>query len=218
MIRQYRAAGLSLREIAGRLNQCLIPTKKSGIWQANTVRNILARALWSGSGPTPPLRGIALRCLQGFRRRGWLFRNTQSPAPESAQRRRTRASRLGFVLLPYTEPESDRRTLLCHSLRSWFRLPFSFSPPQEPHTPGVPARGVGLKRAAGQQDVARRKREPGVLVWRRGVAVWGRLRGVVPKGSENRESKHSANGMCARMAYFLWTGESLRSFTSSTIG
>jgi site-specific DNA recombinase len=44
MIRQYRVGGLSLREIAGRLNQRLIPTKNSGIWQANTVRNILARA------------------------------------------------------------------------------------------------------------------------------------------------------------------------------
>ena len=29
-------------------------------------------------------------------------------------------------------------------------------PPESPHTPGIPARGVGLKRAAGQQDVARR--------------------------------------------------------------
>jgi hypothetical protein len=35
MMRQYRAGGLNLR---------LIPTKNSGIWQANTVRDILARA------------------------------------------------------------------------------------------------------------------------------------------------------------------------------
>jgi len=43
MIRQYRAGGLSLRQIAGRLNQRLVPTKNGGIWQANTVRKILAR-------------------------------------------------------------------------------------------------------------------------------------------------------------------------------
>ena len=44
MMRQYRAGGLSLREIAGSLNQRLVPTKNTGIWQANTVRGILARA------------------------------------------------------------------------------------------------------------------------------------------------------------------------------
>lgn len=44
MMRQYRAGGLSLREIAGNLNLKLIPTKQNGIWQANTVREILARA------------------------------------------------------------------------------------------------------------------------------------------------------------------------------
>ena len=44
MIRQYRVGGLSLRGGAGELNQRLIPTKNNGIWQANTVRNILARA------------------------------------------------------------------------------------------------------------------------------------------------------------------------------
>ena len=44
MMRQYRAGGLSLREIAGNLNEKLIPTKNNGIWQANTVREILARA------------------------------------------------------------------------------------------------------------------------------------------------------------------------------
>ena len=43
MIRQYRSGGLSLRQIAGRLNQRLVPTKNGGIWQANTVRKILAR-------------------------------------------------------------------------------------------------------------------------------------------------------------------------------
>jgi hypothetical protein len=44
MMRQYRAGGLSLREIAGSLNLNLIPTKQNGLWQANTVREILARA------------------------------------------------------------------------------------------------------------------------------------------------------------------------------
>ncbi len=44
MMRQYRAGGLSLREIAGSLNQRLVPTKNNGIWQANTVKGILARA------------------------------------------------------------------------------------------------------------------------------------------------------------------------------
>jgi len=44
MMRQYRAGGLSLREIAGNLNLQLIPTKQNGIWQAKTVRGILARA------------------------------------------------------------------------------------------------------------------------------------------------------------------------------
>jgi Recombinase len=44
MMRQDRAGGLSLREIAGNLNLKLIPTKQNGVWQANTVRGILARA------------------------------------------------------------------------------------------------------------------------------------------------------------------------------
>jgi hypothetical protein len=44
MMRQYQAGGLSLREIAGNLNQMLNPTKQNGVWQANTVREILARA------------------------------------------------------------------------------------------------------------------------------------------------------------------------------
>lgn len=44
LIRQYRIGGLSLRQIAGQLNQHLVPTRNSGMWQANTVRMILARA------------------------------------------------------------------------------------------------------------------------------------------------------------------------------
>jgi len=43
MIRQYRVGGLSLQQIAGKLNQRLTPTKNNGVWQANTVRGILAR-------------------------------------------------------------------------------------------------------------------------------------------------------------------------------
>jgi hypothetical protein len=39
-----RAGGLSLRQIAGQLNQRLILSKDGGSWQANTVRLILARA------------------------------------------------------------------------------------------------------------------------------------------------------------------------------
>jgi predicted DNA-binding protein YlxM (UPF0122 family) len=44
MMRQYRAGGLSLREIAGELNRRPIPTKNNGIWHANSVREVLARA------------------------------------------------------------------------------------------------------------------------------------------------------------------------------
>ena len=44
LMRQGRASGLSLRQIAGQLNQRLVPTKGDGAWQANTVRLILARA------------------------------------------------------------------------------------------------------------------------------------------------------------------------------
>jgi hypothetical protein len=43
MIRQYRAGGLSLQQIAGQLNEGLVPIKNGGIWQANTVLRILAR-------------------------------------------------------------------------------------------------------------------------------------------------------------------------------
>ena len=42
-IKQLRASGLSLREIARELNKKLIPTKKNGIWQAATVSQILSR-------------------------------------------------------------------------------------------------------------------------------------------------------------------------------
>jgi hypothetical protein len=44
MMREHRAAGLSLRQIVDTLNQAFIPTKQNGLWQANTVRGILARA------------------------------------------------------------------------------------------------------------------------------------------------------------------------------
>ena len=39
-----RAAGLSLRQIVGQLNESLVPSKDGGTWQANTIRMILARA------------------------------------------------------------------------------------------------------------------------------------------------------------------------------
>jgi hypothetical protein len=44
MVREQRTSGLTLREIAGKLNSMLMPTKQGGVWQANTVRKILARA------------------------------------------------------------------------------------------------------------------------------------------------------------------------------
>jgi len=44
LMQQGRAGGLTLRQIAGQLNQHLVPTKNNRIWQANTVRLILARA------------------------------------------------------------------------------------------------------------------------------------------------------------------------------
>ena len=44
MIQEYRAGGLSLREIVGVLNRAAIPTKQNGAWQANSVRKILAHA------------------------------------------------------------------------------------------------------------------------------------------------------------------------------
>jgi hypothetical protein len=44
LMRLGRAGGLSLRQIACRLNQRLVSSKNGGIWQANTVRQILTRA------------------------------------------------------------------------------------------------------------------------------------------------------------------------------
>ena len=44
LMRQGRAGGLSLRQIAGQLNERLVPSKDGGTWQANTVRLILSRA------------------------------------------------------------------------------------------------------------------------------------------------------------------------------
>ena len=43
MMGQARAGGLSLRQIAGQLNERLVLRKDGGTWQANTVRLILAR-------------------------------------------------------------------------------------------------------------------------------------------------------------------------------
>ena len=44
LMRQGRASGLTLRQIAGQLNERLVPNKDGGTWQANTMRLILARA------------------------------------------------------------------------------------------------------------------------------------------------------------------------------
>ena len=44
LMREGRAAGLSLRQIAGQLVERMVPSKDGGAWQANTVRMILARA------------------------------------------------------------------------------------------------------------------------------------------------------------------------------
>jgi len=43
MMKQLKGRGESLRGIANELNARLIPTKNNGVWQANTVRKILAR-------------------------------------------------------------------------------------------------------------------------------------------------------------------------------
>ena len=43
-VRQLRATGLSLREIAAHLNRKFIPTKRRGVWDATTVRRLLARS------------------------------------------------------------------------------------------------------------------------------------------------------------------------------
>ena len=50
IIRQFRSSGLSLWKIAGELNKRLVPTKYSWIWQANTVRKILALILQGDMG------------------------------------------------------------------------------------------------------------------------------------------------------------------------
>lgn len=44
MIRQLRSAGLTLRDIAAHLNRKLVPTKRGGVWDANTVRKLLQRS------------------------------------------------------------------------------------------------------------------------------------------------------------------------------
>ncbi len=45
LMRQLRAGGRSLNAIARELNRRLVPTKNAGLWQANTVGNILRRLL-----------------------------------------------------------------------------------------------------------------------------------------------------------------------------
>lgn len=42
-VRQLRAAGLTLRDIAAHLNRKLVATKRGGVWDPNTVRKILER-------------------------------------------------------------------------------------------------------------------------------------------------------------------------------
>jgi hypothetical protein len=64
LMRQGRGGGLSLRQIAGQLNERLVPSKGGGTWQANTVRLVLPRAkrdqfaripiTFSSSPPSPP--------------------------------------------------------------------------------------------------------------------------------------------------------------------
>jgi hypothetical protein len=44
LMRQLQGGGASLHGIARELNRRLVPTKNAGVWQANTVRNILLRA------------------------------------------------------------------------------------------------------------------------------------------------------------------------------
>lgn len=44
MVRQLRAAGMTLRDIAAHLNRKLISTKRGGVWNATTVRRILRRS------------------------------------------------------------------------------------------------------------------------------------------------------------------------------
>lgn len=44
LIQQLHSTGLSLREIAAHLNRKFIPTKRRGVWDATTVRRLLARS------------------------------------------------------------------------------------------------------------------------------------------------------------------------------
>jgi len=44
-IKAWHKEGLSLREIAGRLNDAGVPTKKGGTWYASTINNILKNSL-----------------------------------------------------------------------------------------------------------------------------------------------------------------------------
>ena len=43
LMRQLQGGGASLHGIARELNRRLVPTKNAGLWQANTVRQILRR-------------------------------------------------------------------------------------------------------------------------------------------------------------------------------
>jgi len=54
LMRQGRAGGLTLRQIAGQLNERLVPNKDGGTWQANTMRLIapVKKAYPGGSGVT----------------------------------------------------------------------------------------------------------------------------------------------------------------------
>jgi hypothetical protein len=48
-IRDQRAAGLSLRSIADKLNTNAVPTKKGGKWHASTVKYILDNNLYGSA-------------------------------------------------------------------------------------------------------------------------------------------------------------------------
>ena len=61
MMRQDRAGGLSLRAIAASLNLQLIPTKQNGVWQANTVREILAHAKYRNHARPGQAAGSLIR-------------------------------------------------------------------------------------------------------------------------------------------------------------
>ncbi len=79
MMRQYRAGGLFLREIAGNLNQGLIPTKQNGVWQANTIRGILARAGYLSYGPDAANVLFHVVNLRHLRHRPMVFTTNKSP-------------------------------------------------------------------------------------------------------------------------------------------